>query len=321
MMRNLRLLPTEHMKVKLLTIDAEREGQRVDNFLLGELKGAPRSLVYRLLRRGEVRVNKGRVKPDYRLANGDTVRIPPVRLPERVGEVAGKSLLEYLTNNLLYEDDRLLVVNKPSGLAVHGGSGNSLGLIEALRQARPDCRYLELVHRLDKETSGCLLVARKRSALRYLQDLFRKKQVSKSYLALVRGHWPRRKVRVDAPLLKTGQEDASRYVKVDQAGKASSTRFSVEASYERFTLVRAEPQTGRTHQIRVHARHAGHPLVGDSKYAPDTFREDMQQAQCPRLFLHAASLSFVTAEGEDFRVEAPLPDELQQSLASLERMK
>ncbi|MCB1615117.1 MAG: RluA family pseudouridine synthase, partial [Pseudomonadales bacterium] len=291
----------------------------IDNFLISELKGAPRSLVYRILRKGEVRVNKGRVKPDYRLMSGDVVRVPPVKLSDKTQPVAGDALITHLKKCVLFEDQDFLVINKPSGLAVHGGSGNSLGLIEALRQSRPDCRYLELVHRLDKETSGCLLVAKKRSVLRSLQDLFRQKKITKTYLALVKGHWPANKRRVTAPLLKTGSEDTSRYVKVHEDGKASKTGFELIQHFRDFSLVRALPQTGRTHQIRVHAKSAGHPLVGDDKYAPETVVDDRRISGCSRLFLHAASLSFIK-EGADkvFCVEAPLPDELQKVLRHLE---
>lgn len=305
-------------KVQFLTIDEECQGQRLDNFLVSRLKGVPKSAVYRVIRKGEVRVNKGRAKPDRKLQAGDVVRVPPMRVAERETTLAGPRLQQLLSDAILAETEGFLVVNKPSGLAVHGGSGISLGMIEALRQLRPELRYLELVHRLDRETSGCVLVAKKRSMLRYLQDLFReKKRIRKRYLALVKGAWPQSARVVDAPLLKNELQGGERVVRVDSAGKPSQTLFEVVESFESATLVQATPVTGRTHQIRVHARYKGCPLAGDDKYGDEAFNRSMKAFGCTRLFLHARSLQFPLPDDTPFEAEAPLPEDLRRILTSL----
>ncbi len=306
--------------VQMVEIDADQAGQRLDNFLLTRLKGLPRSRLYRLLRKGEVRVNKGRVKPEYRLCAGDQVRIPPVRLPEAAPVPhAGQSLIRLLERAILLETPELLVINKPAGLAVHGGSGVSLGLIEALRQTRPDDRYLELVHRLDRETSGCVMVARKRSMLRHLQGALRRRDgVRKVYWALVAGHWPETVQQVEAPLLKSEVGEGERIVRVHPEGKPSLTRFRPLARYRDCTLIEARPITGRTHQIRVHAQYQGHALVGDDKYGDDAFNEQMRQRGFKRMFLHAAELSFYLPDAsEPTVVKAPLGDDLAAPLGRL----
>lgn len=308
-------------KVQFLTISDDDAGQRLDNYLLRILKKAPKSLIYRIIRKGEVRINKGRTKPDRRLQAGDVVRVPPVRLPEK-GEAARPSqgLLELLRASILYESKSLLIVNKPSGLAVHGGSGISLGLVEALREIYQDTP-LELVHRLDRDTSGCIVLAKKRSVLRELHALLRSAEgMDKQYLALVKGRWPKRRHQVDAPLLKNELQSGERVVKVNPDGKASQTEFSVEQWYETSSLVRAKPITGRTHQIRVHALHAKHPLVGDDKYGDDEFNKVMKEFGFKRLFLHAASLKFQLADGTQIHVEAPLPTELAEPLSRLTKV-
>ncbi|SMF30535.1 ribosomal large subunit pseudouridine synthase C [Alteromonadaceae bacterium Bs31] len=310
-------------KVELVTISDSAEGQRLDNFLITRLKGVPKSMIYRIIRKGEVRVNKGRAKPERKLQVGDVVRVPPVRMAEgKAPALASDGLKHLLADSVLYEDSALMVVNKPSGLAVHGGSGISLGLIESLRQMAGENSYLELVHRLDRETSGCVLVAKKRPMLKYLQALFRLdgkgKQIDKQYLALVKGRWPNRANFVDVPLQKNELQSGERIVRVSLEGKASKTAFSVNRRYELATLVNASPITGRTHQIRVHAQSKGHPLVGDDKYGDDEFNKLMKQAGCRRLFLHAASLAFSLPDGTPLKVEAPLPDELQTVLTNLE---
>ncbi|WP_045860020.1 23S rRNA pseudouridine(955/2504/2580) synthase RluC [Teredinibacter purpureus] len=307
--------------VQLHTITEANEGQRLDNFLLGHLKGVPKSMIYRIIRKGEVRVNKGRAKPERKLVLGDIVRIPPVREAEgKVPVKASSGLRQLLTDSILYEDKALMVVNKPSGLAVHGGSGISLGLIESLRQMVPENSFLELVHRLDRDTSGCVLVAKKRSMLVYLQDLFRgEKKIDKRYMALVKGRWPNRGKVVDAPLQKNELQSGERVVRVSLEGKASKTEFEVVQRFEESTLIEARPITGRTHQIRVHALHKGHPLVGDEKYGDEDFNRQMKSAGSKRLFLHAASLSFPLPEGAGrLQVKAPLPSELQTVLNNLE---
>lgn len=304
-------------KVRLVTVTDDSAGQRLDNFLISRLKGVPKSMIYRIIRKGEVRVNKGRAKPERKLLDGDIVRIPPVRESEKKKmPLVGDRLKGVLGDAILYEDDGLIVVNKPTGLAVHGGSGISLGLIESLRQMYPTLRFLELVHRLDRDTSGCVLVAKKRSMLRYLQDLFRgQKQIDKRYRALVKGQWPNRAKRVEAPLLKNELQSGERIVKVSPEGKASKTLFEVVERYRDATLVEASPITGRTHQIRVHAQYKGHPLAGDPKYGDDDFNKMMREYGCRRLFLHAASLRFVLPSGVSLLVEASLPDDLQSVLS------
>jgi len=305
-------------KVQFLTISADEAGQRLDNFLMRILKGAPKSLIYRVIRKGEVRINKGRAKPDRKLLADDVVRVPPVRISDKPEEqVVSDGLSKRLNTSVLFENAGLLIVNKPSGLAVHGGSGINLGLIEALRQVRND-PYLELVHRLDRETSGCIVLAKKRSVLRQLHQKLRDdKGMDKQYLALVSGRWPKRKGSIDAPLKKNELKSGERVVKVDIEGKASKTLFEVVSFYEESTLVRAKPITGRTHQIRVHALHAGHPLVGDEKYNEDEENKKFRGLGVKRLFLHASSLQFSLDNGEQIKVEAPLPDELQKALKNL----
>ncbi|MFT7300292.1 MAG: 23S rRNA pseudouridine955/2504/2580 synthase [Porticoccus sp.] len=307
------------VSVKFVDITEDQAGQRIDNFLLAKLKGVPRSRVYRILRKGEVRVNSSRVKPEYKLQGGDKVRIPPVRVAEREAPVGpGPKLQRLLERNVIYENAVLLVINKPAGLAVHGGSGVSLGLIEALRATRPSHSFLELVHRLDRETSGCLIIAKKRSALRYMQDEMRARRVVKVYQALSTGRWPRGMRRIDMPLLKSELKSGERVVRVNPEGKASVTHFSVLQRFDKATFMEVTLETGRTHQIRVHSQFAGCPLAGDEKYGNDECNRQMKVLGLKRMFLHAAKLEFRSPEGGKIRVEAPLPDELVQVLATLE---
>lgn len=308
-------------KVQFLTISPEEAGQRLDNFLVRTLKGAPKSLIYKVIRKGEVRINKGRAKPERKLQAGDIVRVPPVRLGEQAPVAKPSESLEtLLCESVLYEDSGLLIVNKPSGLAVHGGSGINLGLVEALRQIR-DTKYLELVHRLDRDTSGCIILAKKRSVLRQLHEKLRLEKgpdgVDKQYLALVKGHWSARRGSVDVPLKKNELQSGERIVRVDAQGKVSKTLFSLEELLPECSLVRAKPITGRTHQIRVHAQHAKHPLVGDEKYGDEVFNKHMKEQGFQRLFLHASSLSFKLDSGQSVKVEAPLPKELETALHKL----
>ncbi|UTW45829.1 23S rRNA pseudouridine(955/2504/2580) synthase RluC [bacterium SCSIO 12696] len=306
--------------VRFVTVSEDQHGQRVDNFLMSRLKGVPKSRIYRLLRKGEVRVNKGRVKPETRLNEGDQVRIPPVRVSERPALAGpGVGLQKLLADSILYEDERILVINKPAGLAVHGGSGINLGLIESLRAMRPEQPFLELVHRLDRDTSGCILLAKKRSALRWLQDQMRHNQVTKVYTALVKGRWPSDRRRIDVPLRKNEVKSGERVVRVSPDGKPSITHFTVSRRYSRATLVEARLETGRTHQIRVHSQFANHPLAGDNKYGDEDFNEYVKSVGLERMFLHASHLEFQLSQGgERCRVEAPLPDELAKPLANLE---
>lgn len=306
-------------QVRFLEVDADQAGQRVDNFLRTALKGVPKSLIYRILRKGEIRVNKKRVKPDTRLQTGDLVRIPPLRTAER-GEAApvGQGLAEHLADAILYESDSLLIINKPAGLAVHGGSGVTLGLIEALRQLRPDCRFLELVHRLDRDTSGCILVAKKRSMLRHLHAALREHRVQKIYHALVVGRWSARCTQVDAPLKRFELKSGERIVRVHPEGKSSVTGFRVLRRYgDLATLIEARPRTGRTHQIRVHTQFAGHPIVGDTKYTPDEDNRRFRQLGIRRLLLHAARLELTLPDGAPLRIDAPLDGATTAALEQL----
>jgi len=304
-----------HAQVKMIQIDVESAGQRLDNFLLTFLKGVPKSRIYRIIRKGEVRVNRARSKPEYKLEAGDEIRVPPVRVAERESAVpaASSSRLQQIEAAILYEDARLLVVNKPPGVAVHGGSGISYGLIEALRVLRPDQRFLELVHRLDRDTSGVILVAKKRSVLRVLHDDLRSRQMEKVYWALVAGAWPAKLKKVDAPLAKNELKSGERIVKVDADGKASITEFRVLKRLGDFTWVEARPLTGRTHQIRVHAQQAGFPILGDDKYGFDEVNKQLRKEGFKRLCLHAARLKIQLPEDEHPLVfEAPLDAEMSR---------
>ncbi len=313
--------------VRLVEIGNEQEGQRIDNFLLATLKGVPRSHVYRLLRRGEVRVNRGRIKPVYRLRKGDVVRIPPVRLaPERAQQpplsAAMRALLEA---SVLYEDESLLVLNKPGGLAVHGGSTIRLGLIEALRLWRPDIPRLELVHRLDRETSGCLLLAKDRRTLRALQAQLQQDLqqdlsaggMEKRYLALLQGAWTSGERLVELPLVKNRLAGGERLVRVSSQGRRAVSRFLPKRLYRtrdglEASLMEVILHTGRMHQIRVHAAALGHPVAGDAKYGDPDFNRHLKRLGLKRLFLHAARLVFRhPASGDRLAVEAPLDEVLQ----------
>ena len=310
--------------VQIVAISAEEAGQRIDNFLRTQLKGVPKSMIYRILRKGEVRVNKKRIKPEYKLQAGDEVRIPPVRVAEREEAAISPKLerVASLADAILYEDDYILILNKPSGTAVHGGSGLSFGVIEGLRALRPEARFLELVHRLDRDTSGVLLVAKKRSALRSLHEQLREKGMQKDYLALVRGQWPSHLKTVQAPLLKNILQSGERVVRVSGEGKPSETRFKVEERYAHATLVKASPVTGRTHQIRVHTLHVGHPIAFDDRYGEREFDKQLSATGLHRLFLHAAALTFTHPHsGDRMRIEAPLDDELKKCLAALRKQQ
>ncbi|MGL6124818.1 MAG: 23S rRNA pseudouridine(955/2504/2580) synthase RluC [Shewanella sp.] len=306
-------------QVQLLTIEAEHEGQRIDNFLKTQLKGVPKSLIYRILRKGEVRVNKKRIKPEYKLCAGDVIRVPPVRVAEK-NELPSANLgvIQRLESQILFEDEAMIVLNKPSGMAVHGGSGLSFGVIEGLRALRPEARFLELVHRLDRDTSGVLLVAKKRSALRSLHEQLRVKTMRKQYLALVRGKWQAHVKVVNAPLRKNDLQSGERVVRVSADGKPSETRFRIARQFAEATLVECSPITGRTHQIRVHTLHAGHPIACDDKYGEAGFDENMRKQGLKRLFLHAWKLTFThPADGREMQVEAPLAPELDGFLEKL----
>jgi len=305
--------------VQHLQIAKEAAGQRLDNFLLTQLKGVPKSHVYRLLRKGEVRVNKGRARPDYRLAWGDVVRLPPVRRPEAGAPTAGdRSAGLRLEDHIIHEDDRVIVLDKPSGIAVHGGSGLSRGVIEALRAARPDAPYLELVHRLDRETSGCLLIAKRRSTLRALHELLREGRVEKRYLALVKGRWELGQVRLDDRLRKSVR-GGERMVTVDESGKAATSIFRPVEIGAAASLLEVRIMTGRTHQTRVQAAEAGHPLAGDDRYGDRDYNRRMKGLGLNRLFLHAASIGWEDPKSGEWRLySTPLPEELAEVVSRLD---
>lgn len=308
------------LKVQFFSIDENNVGQRIDNFLLSKLKGVPKSMIYRIVRKGEVRVNKKRVKPDYKLLNQDLVRVPPVRVSLSEPATPNPKLqrVAQLAKRIIYEDNYLIALNKPAGIAVHGGSGVDYGVIEALRALYPEQKFLELVHRLDKDTSGVLLVAKKRSALKVLHDQLRHKQMQKDYLALVRGDWPDHIRAVQAPLLKLTLKSGERIVRVNKEGKHSETRFKVVKAFHGASLIQASPITGRTHQIRVHCQYAGHPIACDDKYGEQNFDNQMREKGLNRLFLHAAQLSFIHPETEQkMLVKAPLDKLLEAVLAQL----
>ena len=311
-------------QVQMVTIDEDHVGQRIDNFLLTKLKGVPKSMIYRIVRKGEVRVNKKRIKPEYKLADGDVVRVPPVRVSEsegRPGPSAKLTKVSQLEERILFEDKYLIVLNKPSGIAVHGGSGVEFGVIEAMRSLRTQQKFLELVHRLDKETSGVLLIAKKRSALRHLHDQLRYKKMQKDYVALVRGEWQAHDKVVKAPLLKLTLKSGERIVRVNKEGKESETRFKILQRYSDSTLVQASPVTGRTHQIRVHCQFTGHPIACDEKYSEQKFDDSMRAQGLNRLFLHAAQLKFTHPETEEvMQVKAPLDPILESTLKKLKKV-
>lgn len=305
-----------------MTVDAGHAGQRLDNFLLGFLKGVPRTHVYRLLRKGEVRVNKGRSRPDYRLEEGDVVRIPPVRQGQGAGGAVAERAVasgkfDWLEERVLFEDEHLLVLDKPSGLAVHGGSGVSVGLIEALRRLRPQNPFLELAHRLDRETSGCLIIAKSRRALLELHELLRDGGLDKYYLALVAGPWEGGSRTVEAAL-QTRRPGNQRHVAVGEEGKESASRFRPIERFADCALVEVHLLTGRMHQARVHAAHIGHPIAGDEKYGDRSFNQVVRVSELNRLFLHAARIEFRhPVTGQKMKVSAPLPAELDRVLAAL----
>ena len=292
---------------------SDAAGQRIDNYLLGELTGVPRSRVYSMLRRGEVRVNGGRTKPDYRLRAGDVVRIPPWRGPAAGAPAAPpRRLLDELAGRILYQDASIIVIDKPAGIAVHGGSGIDHGVIEAFRALLPNERGLELAHRLDRDTSGCLVVARHRGALLELHAAFREADVAKSYDALVYGTWPRRLRTVRAQLEKFVTRSGERRVRARTAGQSARTEFEVVESGEIASWISAHPYTGRTHQIRVHAQISGHPIVGDQKYATAAQLDSSRARGVRRLCLHARSVT-LRVGGRTRRFEAPVPDDFVEA--------
>ncbi|MYN13696.1 RluA family pseudouridine synthase [Pusillimonas sp. TS35] len=303
-------------RVRLIEISPEQAGQRIDNFLLRECKGVPKSHLYKAIRNGEVRVNKGRVQAEYRLADGDIVRVPPLRLPQ----AEAPRYVPAGDFRVVFEDDAMLVIDKPAGVAVHGGSGVSFGVIEQLRAARPEARFLELAHRLDRETSGLLMLAKQRKALLRLHDMMREGEGRKQYQALVVGDWVNERQHLRQPLLKYLTPAGERRVRVDAQGKHAHTIVTLRQRYGHYTLVGAELRTGRTHQIRVHLASSGFPIVGDEKYGRDDVRALFFRLGLRRMFLHAGRLDIAhPLSGEPLALEAPLPPECEAILRYLEQ--
>lgn len=302
-------------QVQFVIVTSSHEGQRIDNFLLAFFRGVPKSRLYRIIRKGEVRVNKHRVDVSYRLLVGDSVRIPPVRYTPKDAVVPPLSfhLKSQLEAAICFEDDKLIVLNKPSGLAVHGGSGVSVGLIEALREMRPKAPFLELVHRLDRDTSGCIMIAKRRSMLTYLHDCFKTGKIQKEYFALVKETWQSGK-QIDAPLHKYVLPSGERMVKVDPRGKAAQTNVKILESFKGATLLQLNPITGRTHQIRVHCTYKGHPIIGDQKYGDPQCNRQAKEAGFDRLFLHAHKLVVPLPDKPALVVICPMPLACQKYL-------
>lgn len=301
--------------VRYLDISPEEEDQRLDNYLMRVLKGVPKSRIYRLIRHGEVRINKKRAKPSTRICAGDVVRIPPVRHSADKSIEVSTKLAQRLQQSIVYEDNQLLVMNKPAGIAVHGGSGLNLGLIEALRKSRSDLHYIELIHRLDKETSGCLLLAKKRSTLRAIHALLESRNVVKTYWALLAHPWQGKKaLNLDVALEKNILKSGERIVVVSEAGKASQTTFTLLDNFKQACLMEVSPKTGRTHQIRVHSAHLNHPVLGDDKYDDENLCKELNLK--PRLYLHARSIQF-NLDGKDYFFQADLDEKFSQTLEQL----
>ena len=309
--------PDASSKVRFLDVAVEEAGQRLDNYLLRHVSRVPKTRVYRAIRKGEVRVNKGRSKPEYRVQAGDTVRVPPLKLDKSTPAGRPSDALERrILAGIVLDTADLLVINKPTGLAVHGGSGVRLGLIESLRRIFPDVRYLELVHRLDRDTSGLLLVAKNARILRSLHEQLRNDLMDKRYLALVAGKWPAYQKSVSAPLVKRRTPSGERIVRVASEGKAAKTEMQVVERFPGATLIEAKPVSGRTHQIRVHTQHVGHPILGDSKYQNDQSQAISATADLKRLFLHAKAIAF-ELDGDRYELECPLDAELESVLRRL----
>lgn len=302
--------------VQYLSITADLAGSRIDNFLLAHLKGVPKTHIYRILRKGEVRINKRRTQPSYKLQEGDRIRLPPLQTePDNTPPRPGNQLMEYLASRILYEDPGLLIINKPSGIPVHGGSSVKLGVVEALRCMYPKLLQLELVHRLDAETSGCLVLAKKRSVLRELHELWRTRQVEKIYWTLTKGQWKETELRVDIPLLKNQLSSGERIVRVNTEGKPAVTVFRTLKKFAETSLMEVALETGRTHQIRVHARYRGHPVAGDEKYGDKELNKQLKELGLRRLFLHAYLIAFtLPSTGQQIKVTAPLDAELEGCL-------
>ena len=303
---------------KQIVISEDNAGQRIDNFLIRYLGKIPKSRIYQMLRKGEVRVNRGRVKQTYKLNKGDTLRIPPIFVNEKNSGIPSRQLQKKIINSIIYEDDSLLVINKPSGLVVHGGSGQDFGIIETIRTLGGQFEKLELVHRLDKETSGCLILAKNIPGLRLLHRAIQSGEMTKTYNALLSGKLENKEYLINQPLQKNSQRSGERFVKVDDSGKIAVTRFHRESIFDQATLVRIDLITGRTHQIRVHSAYMGHPVVGDKKYGDRKINDEFRKLGLKRIFLHAKSLRFISpATNKPVSVDAPMDQELIELINKL----
>lgn len=310
----------EKTAISFVTIDINNQSQRIDNYLLSKFKKVPKSVIYRIVRKGEVRVNKKRIKPSYKLISGDIVRIPPIKLDQSVGlPDPPESIQQQIEQTILFEDEHLLCLNKPAGIAVHKGSQIPYGIIDILKCLRPYARCLHLVHRIDKDTSGCLLVAKEREILVDLQQMFRDGEIDKQYLALVHGQWPKDKRKIVAPLLKVHRSSGQAKMNVRQDGKEAITEYEVKKSYKSTTLLSAKPITGRTHQIRVHCAESGFPICGDDRYGKRNLDIKLPKRP-PRLFLHAQQMSFFIARmGRRYTFDAPLSKDLKRFIDLFEK--
>jgi len=317
---DMRTQDTSFHQVQYILIDSDHEGRRIDNFLFSFLKSIPKGRIYKMLRKGEVRVNKKRKQANYRLASGDSLRIPPVFLDEKEKLFIPHRVIEQLKSSVIFEDDAFFIINKPSGIPVHAGSGCDFGIIESIR-SMPEFKdnYIELAHRLDRETSGCLILVKQPQVLREMNKLIKENEMSKRYLALVKGVWEGGVRTVDAPLLKNTKRGGERIVQVSENGKNALTEFISRKKYLDATLLEVTLHTGRTHQIRVHAAHIGMPIACDSKYGNEVFNRKLQKLGLKRLFLHASKLSFKLKTMKRISVEAPLPEELEQTLKILSK--
>lgn len=307
--------------VQYLSVSDEYEGQRIDNFLINKLKGMPKSRIYRILRKGEVRVNKKRISPFYKLMAGDEVRLPPVFLQDKAKLAPpSKTTAALLAGRILYEDDLLMIINKPSGLSVHAGNTVRVGVVEALRHMYPKLVHLELAHRLDSDTSGCLILAKKKRVLREIHTLLREGKVTKIYWALTQGKWKKSERRVELPLLKEFRDGGKHVVTVHRDGKSALTVFTPLQAFKQASLVEVALYTGRTHQIRVHAASQGHPIAGDDRYGDAEFNKLTRQLGLKRIFLHARSIDFtLPSSGQRITVVAPIDPELEKSISAFEQ--
>lgn len=319
-MKNKKNLDGNKVGVQYITVGEEYSGQRIDNYLLNKLKNVPKSFVYRIIRRGEVRVNKRRVHAFYRILDGDSIRLPPIFLDSSAKQIPpSKATTEVLKDRVLYEDKNLLVLNKPSGISVHAGSTIRVGVIEIMRYLFPTMPHLELAHRLDSETSGCLIMGKKRSILRELHELLRQGKITKVYWALTKNHWKDSELQVKLPLRKEYKEGGKKHVvEVHKMGKEAFTEFHPLRFFKDATLVEVRLHTGRTHQIRVHAAHLKHPIAGDDRYGEKIFNQECKKLGLKRMFLHARSVDFTLPSlNQHIRVIAPLDDELESFLKIL----